>query len=481
MEATKMRLLDYYEQKRPRTYMTNWHHRWSCDLLERAFIERKNVILELPPRHSKSELTNVYAPSWRLDAKPTAMFGLVCNSDSLAKKFSVACRNLCQLPLEVDRDSQWKSAALDSLNYSYIGVGIRGQLTGHGFDTVIFDDLLKSGSEAKSDTVRETVWENVVSAAINRLTPDGIVVALQARLHQQDTIGKLLALDHLKFLHLHLPATNDDGKSAWFRDGYSGEKIVFPPYAALWPERYSRKKLDELRDTVSSYYWLAQYMQEPSLGDLAYFDAVHFGVYQLPGVERLWIAVDAAQTATAHGSYTAFVCLGECAEGIKVLGVRRGRWRQDVMCDHLVDFYVAMTRLTGIYPEHVIVEQAAGGYGIIDHLGGQLPIEAIYPRGSKEDRAGAVCHVVNKGLVLLPESAPWLNTFRDEVANFPLSSYKDQTDAFVHALSYRVRPSEFKPVPQIFEYDAAQDLPRVEGTFASLDEIDGFRGFAELS
>jgi hypothetical protein len=108
-----------------------------------------------------------------------------------------------------------------------MAAGIRGQLTGHGFDTVIFDDLLKSGAEAKSEVVREGVWDGVVSAAINRLTPDGIIIALQARLHQQDTIGKLLELEHLKFLHLHLPATNDSGTEAWFRDGYSGDEVIF--------------------------------------------------------------------------------------------------------------------------------------------------------------------------------------------------------------------------------------------------------------
>ena len=220
-----MTLLEYYEVHRPRLYETNWHHRWMCQVLERAYRERKNCILELPPRHAKSELCNVYAPSWWLQDQGhyDMMVGLVCNSDNLATKFSSACRNLCKMPLEIDRDSQWKVQGLESLNYTYTAAGIRGQITGHGFDTLILDDLLKSGLEAKSPTVRESVWENMASAAINRLTPDGIIIALGARLHQQDVSGKLLELDHLKFLHLHLPATNLSGSEAWFRDGYAEE------------------------------------------------------------------------------------------------------------------------------------------------------------------------------------------------------------------------------------------------------------------
>jgi hypothetical protein len=222
-----MSLLQYYEAKRPRNYETNWHHKWICDVLERAYRERKNAIIEVPPRHGKSEIVNVYGPAWWFEDHFDAMFGLVCNSDALAKKFSTACRNLVTHELEIDRDAQWKIKGLESLNFSYMAAGIRGQLTGHGFDTVIFDDLLKSGAEAKSEVVREGVWDGVVSAAINRLTPDGIIIALQARLHQQDTIGKLLELEHLKFLHLHLPATNDSGTEAWFRDGYSGDEVIF--------------------------------------------------------------------------------------------------------------------------------------------------------------------------------------------------------------------------------------------------------------
>jgi predicted phage terminase large subunit-like protein len=387
----------------------------------------------------------VYGPAWRLDRVFDENFMLVTNSDNLAKKFSVATRNLVKVPLESDRDSQWKIQGVESLNYSYFASGVRGQMTGHGASVLMFDDLLKSGLEAKSDTVRESVWENVVSAAMNRLSPDGIVIGMQARLHQQDTIGKLLELGHLNFLHLHLPATNDSGTEAWFRDGYSGEETLFPAYRALWPARYGREKLDEIKATVTPYFWNAQYQAKPSMGDLAYFDVEKMPRYANTVVEKCWIAVDAANTETKSGSFTAFVCLGLCGGTLKLLGVRRGRWRQDQMQDQLADFYQAAARTTGLWPEAVVVERAAGGYGLIDHFSGVLPIVPVIPQGSKEERAGAVCWIVNRGQVALPESASWLKAFVDELQNFPLSAQKDQVDAFVHGLSYAARPSEFKP------------------------------------
>jgi hypothetical protein len=473
-------LLKFYEAKRPKSYETNWHHRWICDVVERAYRERKHAIIEVPPRHGKSEICNVYGPASRLETHHDAKFGLICNADTLSKKFSTACRALVGQPLAVERDSQWKLAsASDSLDFSYFGSSIRGQITGFGFDTVIFDDLLKSGLEAKSDTVRETVWENVASAAINRLTPDGIVIALQARLHQQDIIGKLVALDAFKCLHLHLPATNDSGSEAWFHDGYSGDRVAFPRYSALWPTRYSRAKLDEIRATVTPYYWSAQYQQEPSLGDLSYFDVTKFPRYESVGfVDHLWIAVDAANTATESGSYSAFVALGFSRDHIKVLSVRRGRWRQDRMIDELWEFYQSLQRLTGLRPSAVLVERAAAGYGIIDHLSGKMPIVPVYPKGSKEERAGAVCYIPNRGQVQLPMNGTWVRDFTDELENFPLSSTNDMVDAFVHALSYVARASEFKFEEQTYtcEYDALaayhRDDPLSDEVQLGLDAID---------
>jgi phage terminase large subunit-like protein len=347
----------------------------------------------------------------------------------------------------VDRDSEWKIAAdKDSMDFTYRATGVRGQITGWGYDVATLDDLLKSGLEAKSDTVRNTVHENVVSAVINRLSPIGILIAMQARLHTEDPIGKLLAMDQMKWLRLHLPATNDTGQEAWLDDGYSGEKTMFPPYSALWPSRYPKTKLDLIRSTFTPYYWSAQFSQVPSMGDLSYFDVTRFPRYQAPrDVQKLWIGVDAANTETKSGSCTAFVCLGHCGDHLKVLGVHRGRWRQDRMADELLGFNNAMGRLIGIAPEAVIIERAAGGYGLIDHLGLSFPIVPVYPQGSKEERAGVVCWLPNQGNVQLPVSAPWLAAFSEELQNFPLGSNKDSVDAFVHALAWEIRKNtEFK-------------------------------------
>lgn len=435
-----MRLVDFVEQEAPHNYQRPlpWHVKQICNVLERGMRERKNVILEVHPRSWKSEIVNVYRPAWWLqEGHFKNHFGVICNSQDLANKFCQAARNLCPLPLEIDRTSEWKVTADESLDFTYKASGIGGQLTGWGFDDVVFDDLFKNGQEAKSETKRASIIDGVVSAAMNRLTPDGIVIAMQARLHPGDTIGWLLDTD-MKFLRLHLPATNDNGQGAWFEDQYAGTKIMFPAYEAMWPERFSRQVLEQIFDRITSYYRMAQYQQVPSLGDLTYFDVTRAPRYTLLGeIRRSWLAVDAANTETKSGAFTAFVCLGHCGDHLKVLGVHRGRWHPDRMKEELAGFYQAMWRRYGVAPEAVCIERAAGGYGLLDMSG--MPTIAIDAKGSKEERAGAVCWLFNKGLVQLPESAPWLQAFIDELENFPLTNFKDQTDAFVHALAWELR------------------------------------------
>jgi predicted phage terminase large subunit-like protein len=260
-------------------------------------------------------------------------------------------------------------------------------------------------------------------------------------------------------------------------------KTFFPAYDAMWPGRFPRPVLEQIFDRITSYYKMAQYQQAPSLGDLSYFDVSMMPTYKRVGeIRKLWIGVDAAQTETNDGAYTAFVCLGLCTDKggdgervlgdhIKVLNVRRGRWRPDVMNQQLIDFYQAVARRYGVYPEAVCIERAAGGYGMLNL---PVPVVPMLPKGSKEERAGAVCWLVNKGIVYLPEQAPWLTDFKNELENFPLTNYKDQTDAFVHALAWELRKNvDFEP--QMMERYAVLNVDPRQQEQALLEDfiIDG--------
>jgi len=110
----------------------------------------------------------------------------------------------------------------------------------------------------------------------------------------------------------------------------------------------------------------------------------------------------------------------------------------------------------------------------------------LIPKGSKEERAGAVAYMVNRGQVAVPKDAPWLKAFIAELQGFPLGRYADQVDAFVHALSYVGRPSEFANAPDLEVgtqvIDTIQNYLSDGGGLVDLDaEMNSTPDFAILS
>jgi len=474
-----MTFLSQWEEDRPKRQTTSPADRVVSSLIEQCYVNDWNLVLEAHPRSGKSEKVCVFGPAWWTKDHAWYKTVLLTHTQNLANKFVAGVTSLLKkydFELEYERASEVKIKGTESLDPTFAGYGISGGFAGKGAHRLICDDLLKSGAEAMSAKTREAVTTKFVEG-INRLEPNprngkpGCFTILQARLHPEDPAGWTQNLESPVVL-AHFPATNDDGYSAFIRNGYTGETIHLGAYDHFCP-RYPRTHLDQIRQIVPSYYWQAQWMQNANLGDQTYFDVDKMPKYQHSTVERCWIAVDAAQTATKGGSFTAFCCLGWDGVLLKVIDVRRGRWRQDEIGNQLCQFFEQQARNTGILSEAVIVERAAAGYGLIDQFSHKLPIIPLIPKGSKEDRAGAVCYLVNTGRVALPETGAFLNAFTSELRNFPLTAFADQVDSFVHALSYASRPSEFTPVPQegVVVYDALK-ADRGRSSLSAWDDAD---------
>jgi phage terminase large subunit-like protein len=287
----------------------------------------------------------------------------------------------------------------------------------------------------------------------------------------------------VNFLQLHLPATNDDGASAYFADGYTGERKDFEPYRALWPARYSREKFEEIFGVIHPYYKCAQYDLVPSLGDLSYFLMDQAKRHQgTPPTHMWWMAIDAAQTATATGSETALVAVGEKPgrqQGMALLGARAGRWRPEAMYDQSLDFMHEMTRIQGRGPCFVLIERAAGGYGLHDRFlqqygPGLVGLEGVVPVGSKEDRAADVCYLVNRGMISFPENpAGDIKKLETQLRNFPLCRDKDLVDAFVHCLKFVISPRELR------DKTTEQNSGQIYDTMGELDDFTAGDTFDE--
>jgi hypothetical protein len=207
-------------------YKPDWYH----GLWEEEYLHARetggNVIASSPPGSGKSQFWSILIPVYEIYLDPMTHIIETFNSDGLARLCgsevmrsiqSPAFQEVCPLELAQATGTQFMVEGNDGRPTLHCA-GIRGQLTGHRARTLIFDDLLKSLSEAYSETVRETVWSNFNSAAETRLLPAGQIFGIHTRWHLDDPIGKLVKRakenPHARqFRYINLSATNLHGES----------------------------------------------------------------------------------------------------------------------------------------------------------------------------------------------------------------------------------------------------------------------------
>ena len=172
-----------------------WLIVYALQAIERGDISR--LIIMLPPRHGKSEVASVHFPAWYLGKNPDKRVIACSYASALARRFSRRARNMFSMadwPFDVRPASDMASVDawdIEGHKGGYIAAGVGGPITGAGADLLIVDDPVKNAEEAYSETYRESTWDWYRSTAYTRLEPDGAVVAIGTRWHQDDLLGRL--------------------------------------------------------------------------------------------------------------------------------------------------------------------------------------------------------------------------------------------------------------------------------------------------
>jgi hypothetical protein len=220
-----MRLLELAKHISP-NYEPDWYHELWAEETEAALDGGGNVLSSAWPGSGKTQFFSILLPTYLICRDPMTHVILTANSDALARLaatevkravLSPAFQELCPVELTKATENTFMVAGNDGRPTLH-SAGVRGQLTGHRAKYLIFDDLLKSLSEAYSQTVRETVWSNFNSAAETRLLPSGQIFGIHTRWHLDDPIGKLMkrARENSRarqFRYINLSATNLQGES----------------------------------------------------------------------------------------------------------------------------------------------------------------------------------------------------------------------------------------------------------------------------
>ena len=405
-------------------YQPAAHHTLIAEKLEaveRGEIDR--LMINMPPRHGKSELASRRFPAWFLGKNPNKqIIGASYNSE-LASDFGRQVRNIVAskeygvlFPTRLAEDSKAAGRWNTSDGGAYVAAGVGTAITGRGADILLIDDPLKDRQEADSETIRENIWDWYTSTAYTRLAPGGRVILIQTRWHEDDLTGRLLeeqAKGGDKWDILELPAIDKDNN-------------------ALWPNFYPIDALERIRSVLPSRDWAALYQQRPAPEEGAYFKRDWFRYYdEKPKHLRVYGSSDYAVTEDG-GDYTVHLVVGvDPDDNIYVLDVWRSQTSSDKWIQALLDLIKTHKPLMWIEESGQIIKS------IGPFLEKRMREEKIYCRreqvasaADKPTRSRSIQARTSMGKVYFPSKAPWLEAFTSELLVFPAGKHDDQVDTF---------------------------------------------------
>lgn len=414
-------------------WRTAKHLKLVCQKLEA--VERgeiKRLIINMAPRHGKSEITSKNFGAWALMKDPTKEIVIASYGADISTDFSRIARNKFEewAPKLSDYQLAHDSAAVSRWGVAgYRGgctaVGIGGSLTGRGADILIIDDYCKDWQSATSETVKQRTWEWYTSTARTRISPMGAIVIVATPWTDDDLCGRLM-------------------KEMEEGTGEGWEVIRLPAYAedddplgrqvgeTLWPERFTDKWYADTKLAVGSQVWNSLYQCRPSPVGGVVLKRDWFKFYDvLPEMQSYVISVDATFKDGDTNDYVVMQCWGKKGAEYYLIDQIRDR----------MDFPTTLNTLRIFCNKHQkavrkLIEDKANGSAIISvlrrEIGGIIPIN---PQGSKTARVSAMAPYVEAGNVFIPRKAIWVGDFVEECVVFPNGKHDDSVDAMSQAIN----------------------------------------------
>ena len=440
------------------TFAANWHLDAITHHLEEVMAGRiRRLIINVPPRSAKSLCASVAFPAWMLGRDPTKRIICVSYAQELATKLSNQCRTLMRAPwyervfpgTRLGGAKNTESEFETTRGGSRMATSVGGVLTGRGGHIIILDDPIKP-ADAMSEAVRgaTNAWYDLsLLSRLDDKTTGAIIVVMQ-RLHVDDLTGHLLEQEGWSVLTLPAIAEAD----ALIRVG-RGQVHHRRRGDLLHPEREPIAVLDELRRTLGSFNFAAQYQQEPvppggNLFDLAWFP--RYGEGLSPGAyggDEIYQSWDTASKAGELNDYS--VCTTWLVRGnaYYLLDVFRDRLGYPELRRKVIE------QNRHWRPNGVLIEDKASGEHLVQDLrhSGDVFAIAVQPQGDKTVRAASVAACIEGGRVWLPERAAWLGAFETEVLAFPHGRHDDQVDAMSQFLIWT--RDELDAGPRIRSFD----------------------------
>lgn len=401
--------------------------------------ERPVLIFGAPPQHGKSDIVSRYLPAYAFGRYPDMRVGGLSYAKDLASDMNRDVQRI-MLTEEYKRlfpnsalaqsgDSKRNGDAFDIPDHkgSYVGQGVGGPLTGKKLDLGIIDDPIKNSKEALSQTVKEAVWKWYGSTFLTRLSKNSGQIIMATRWATDDLSGKVLEANK-RAKSLVFKAIDDDGN-------------------ALVPELHPKEKLLETKAIIGEYFWTAMYQQSPVALGGNMFKMDWWQYYKVePRFKYRAIFADTAQKTAEQNDFTVFQCWGYADGRAYLIDQLRGKWEAPELLVMARAFWNKHKTASSGTLRAFNIEDKSSGTGLIQTLkkGGNgqpaIPVKPIQRDKDKITRAYDTTPSVEAGLVYLPEDAPFISDFLEEVSSFPSGAHDDQVDPMMDAVTEISKP-----------------------------------------
>mgnify|MGYP003664529260 FL=1 len=401
----------------------------------------KRLIINMPPRHTKSEFASHLFPAYLLGKNPKLKIIEATHTSDLAVNFGRKVRDLIDgeeyhelFPdTELKADSRSAGKWLTNKGGEYYAAGIGGALAGRGADLFIIDDP-HSEQDAMSDKAMDDAYEWFMAGPRQRLQPGGAIVIVMTRWSKKDLTGRLIK-----------KMAQDQGADQW-------EVIEFPAILPsgnpLWKEYWKLEELESIKASVSPSKWAAQYMQRPTGEGISIIPKDWFMVWEEekpPKCDYIIQSYDTAFLKSERADFTAITTWGVWyPEGKIGDEMYQGNDAHLILIDCIkerFDFPELKAEALRLYefwdPDTVIIEAKASGIPLVQELRRVgIPVNTFSP-GKGQDkiaRLNSVSPIFQDGRVWVPDNR-WGEELMEEVSDFPGGENDDLVDATTLALA----------------------------------------------
>ena len=438
-------------------FIEGYHHKIVAEKFNKLQARRiKRLIINMPPRHTKSEFASFLLPAWMIGKNPKLKIIQATHTAELAVRFGRKAKHLMDseeykdvFPTRLMEDSKAAGRWETEQGGEYFAVGVEGAVTGRGADLLIIDDP-HSEQDAMSKKALERAYEWYTTGPRQRLQPDGVIVLVMTRWNKGDLTGRLQ--------NAQKEAKADQWEVVEF-------PAIMPSGEPVWPEYWDKEQLLSVKASVSLPKWNAQFMQNPTSEEGALIKREWWKKWPedqgVPKLDYVIQSYDTAYLKKETADFSAITTWGIFRENedskpsMLLLDAVKERYEFPDLRRKALELYKYWQ------PEIVLVEAKAAGLPLIYELRNMgIPVISFTPsRGNdKHSRVNSVSPFFEAGQVWAPTHLEFAQEVMEECAAFPYGEHDDLVDSTTQAVM-RFRqggllshPEDYKDKPRPMDF-----------------------------